>query len=61
MQLPHIGLRRLALLVVLGTAGAGCQVVGDIFQAGMWVGMIMVVLVLCGIAFLVSKFRSGPR
>lgn len=61
MQLPPISLGRLALLVVLGMSSAGCQVIGDIFQAGMWVGMIMVVLVLAGIAFLASKFRSGPR
>ena len=61
MQQPHISLSRVALLVVLGMSSAGCQVVGDIFQAGMWVGVIVVVLVLGGIAFLASKFRSGPR
>lgn len=61
MQPSHISVSRLALLVVLGISSAGCQVVGDIFQAGMWVGMIVVVLVLAGIAFLASKFRSGPR
>jgi hypothetical protein len=61
MQPPYISVNRLALLVVLGISSAGCQVVGDIFQAGMWVGMIVVVLVLAGIAFLASKFRSGPR
>lgn len=61
MQLSHINLSRVVLLVVLGMSSAGCQVVGDIFQAGMWVGVILVVLVLGGIAFLASKFRSGPR
>jgi len=61
MQSPHISLSRIALLVVLGLSTAGCQMVGDIFQAGMWVGVIMVVLVLGGIAFVASKFRSGPR
>lgn len=61
MQQPHISLSRVALLVVLGMSSAGCQVVGDIFQAGMWVGVIVVVLVLGGIAFIASKFRSGPR
>lgn len=52
---------RLVLLAVLGLASAGCQVVGDIFQAGMWAGVIFVVLFLAGMAFLASKFRSGPR
>jgi len=61
MQLSLIDLSRIVLLVVLGMSSAGCQVVGDIFQAGMWVGVILVVLVLGGIAFLASKFRSGPR
>jgi len=61
MQLSLINLSRIVLLVVLGMASAGCQVVGDIFQAGIWVGVILVVLVLGGIAFLASKFRSGPR
>ncbi len=52
---------RLMLLVVLGVSSAGCQVIGDIFQAGMWAGVILVVLFLAGMAFLASKFRSGPR
>ena len=47
MQLPNISLSfsRVALLVVLGMSSAACQVVGDIFQAGMWAGVIVVVLV----------------
>lgn len=61
MQLPRISLSQVALLIVLGMSSAGCQAVGDIFQAGMWVGVIVVVLVLGGIAFIASKFRSGPR
>lgn len=61
MLSSHITLRRVALLVVIGTSSAGCQVIGDIFQAGMLVGVLFVVLVMGAIAFLVSKFRSGPR
>ena len=61
MQLQGVNLGRMVLLLALGITSAGCQVVGDIFQAGMWVGVIMVVLVVGGIAFLASKFRSGPR
>jgi len=61
MPKPHISLSRVALVVVLGMSSAGCQVIGDIFQAGMWVGVIIVVLVLVGIAFLASKFRSSRR
>lgn len=52
---------RLMLLVVLGVSSAGCQVIGDIFQAGIWAGVVLVLLFLGGMAFLASKFRSGPR
>ena len=48
----------LLLLILLGVTAAGCQVIGDIFQAGMWVGVIGVVLVIAIIGFVVSKLRS---
>jgi len=46
------------LLVLLGMSATGCQVVGDIFQAGMWVGVIGVILVVAIIGFVVSKMRG---
>jgi hypothetical protein len=49
----------LLLLVLLSTLFlSGCEVVGDIFQAGVWVGVVMVVLILAGVAFLVAKLRG---
>ncbi len=46
------------LLIVLSTLIlGGCEVIGDIFQAGVWVGVILVVLILAGVAFLASKLR----
>ena len=50
-------MRTLLLLLILVSTVllAGCQIVGDIFQAGMAVGVIMVVLVLAGIIFLARK------
>jgi hypothetical protein len=46
----------LLLLVLLSTVMlAGCELVGDIFQAGMAVGVILVVLVIAGIVFLARK------
>jgi hypothetical protein len=46
----------LLILVLLSTLTlGGCELVGDIFQAGMAVGVIMVVLVLAGIVYLVKK------
>lgn len=50
-------MRTLLLLLILVSTVllAGCQIVGDIFQAGMAVGVIMVVVILAGIVFLARK------
>jgi hypothetical protein len=46
----------LLLLVLLSTLTlGGCELVGDIFQAGMAVGVILVLLVVAGIVFLARK------
>jgi hypothetical protein len=49
---------RLLLVLVATLSLAACEVVGDIFQAGMAVGVIMVVAVIALIAFIVAKIRS---
>lgn len=33
----------------------GCELIGDIFQAGVWVGVIIVVAVIGLIGFVVAK------
>ena len=46
------------LLVVLATLPlAACELAGDIFQAGMWVGVIMLTLVIAIVAFIAAKIR----
>jgi hypothetical protein len=46
------------ILIVLSTVVlGGCEVIGGIFKAGMWTGVIVVVLVVLVIAFVASKFR----
>jgi len=47
----------LLLLVLLAITGGGCDVVGGIFKAGLWVGGLGVVLVLVIIFFVVSRMR----
>ena len=48
----------LLILVLLSTMLlGGCDVIGDIFQAGVAVGVIMVVLLIIGVAFLARKMR----
>ena len=34
---------------------AGCELIGDIFKAGVWTGVIIVVAVLVGVGFLVTR------
>jgi len=45
----------LALVAFLCTTLTSCEVIGDIFKAGIWVGVIIVVLVIALIIWLVSK------
>ena len=47
----------LTLLVILAVSSAGCEVVGGIFKAGMWVGVIMVALILVVIFWIMGKVR----
>ncbi|WP_167856901.1 hypothetical protein [Hymenobacter aquaticus] len=46
-----------ALLVLLTFSLSSCEVVGDIFKAGIWTGLIGVVLVVLLILFILRKVR----
>lgn len=48
---------RLLLIVLVAMSASGCEIIGGIFKAGMWVGIIIVVLVLAVIMWLVGKAR----
>lgn len=48
----------LLLLIVMVLPLAGCEVVEGIFRAGVWVGVLMVVLIAGGVAFVVTRIRS---
>jgi hypothetical protein len=39
---------------------AGCQVVGGIFKAGVWAGIILVVAVIVLIIYLISRMGRRP-
>lgn len=51
-------LSRIALLVFLGVSAAGCELVGGIFKAGMWVGALGVILVVVLLVVAVGKLRG---
>ena len=57
-MLNSSSLTRIALLVLLGTSLAGCEVVGGIFKAGMWVGALAVILVVVLLVVAVGKMRG---
>ncbi|WP_181369441.1 hypothetical protein [Flavobacterium album] len=49
---------KLSLFAMLLSLVTGCEVVGDIFKAGMWVGVIVVIAVIGLIIWLISRFRK---
>ncbi len=42
-----------ALLVFAVSLLAGCQVIGGIFKAGVWVGILIVVVIIAVIVFII--------
>lgn len=49
----------LFVLLLLSTmAMTGCELIGDIFQAGVWVGALLVIAVIGIVVWLVSKSRG---
>ncbi|MEP6597172.1 MAG: phosphatidate cytidylyltransferase [Ginsengibacter sp.] len=47
-----------ALLAFFIFTASSCQAIGDIFKAGVWVGVIVVVLVVGIIFWLINKTRK---
>jgi hypothetical protein len=54
-------MRNYSTVVILFLAGSfllsSCQAIGDIFKAGMWVGVIVVVLIIALVLWLIGKMR----
>ena len=48
----------LLMLLVACVSASGCEIVGGIFKAGLWAGVIMVVLVVAIVMFIVNKARG---
>ena len=46
---------RLYTLLMLAVMTAGCELIEGVFKAGMWVGILMVMLVLGIVIWLASK------
>lgn len=48
----------LLALITISYAFSSCQVVGGIFKAGVWTGVIVVVMIIALIIYLISKAPS---
>ena len=46
------------VLAFITVSLSSCQVIGDIFKAGVWVGILLVVIVVGVILWLVGRGRS---
>ena len=46
---------RVLLVILLAVTAAGCSVVGGIFKAGFWVGIIIAAVVIVGIVALMRR------
>ncbi|MEJ5993043.1 hypothetical protein WG904_01340 [Pedobacter sp. Du54] len=49
----------LSLVALVCSVLTSCELIGDIFKAGMWTGVIVVVLVIALVIWLVSKVFGG--
>ncbi|NQX42717.1 hypothetical protein SAMN05421820_11241 [Pedobacter steynii] len=49
----------LAIIALLSTSLASCELVQGIFKAGVWTGVIVVVLVLALLIWLISRIFGG--
>ena len=49
----------IAIILCLSVTLSSCQVVGDIFKAGVWVGILGVAAVVGLIIFIIAKATGG--
>jgi len=49
----------LAIIAFLSTTLMSCELIEGIFKAGVWVGVIIVVLILALVIWLISKIFGG--
>ena len=46
------------LLLVIIVMMPGCQIIGDIFKAGVWVGIIVVIAIVALVLWLIGKAKK---
>ena len=51
---------RLLAVLVLALSVSACEAFATIFEAGIWVGVVIVVVVLAIVGFIAAKLRRRP-
>ena len=51
-------LLNVTFVLVLSILLAGCDFIGDVFKAGIWVGVIIVIAIIAVAAFIFRMFKS---
>jgi hypothetical protein len=59
MPTHRADLIRLVSVVFLSLITTGCEAIGTIFEAGVWVGVVLMVLILGVVGFVVAKVRRS--
>jgi hypothetical protein len=57
MVVPAASFLRVALIILLAVSAAGCELIGGIFKAGVWVGAIAVIVIVVLLVWIVAKVR----
>jgi hypothetical protein len=58
MTMTSSAAARLFTILLLAVAASGCDIIGGIFKAGVWVGGIVVVLIVVLVLWIVGKIRK---
>ena len=58
MVLQSTTVMRIMLIVLAAMSAAGCELIGGIFKAGVWVGAIAVILVVVLLVVGVTKLKG---
>ena len=58
MTMTSSAAARLLAILLLAVAASGCDIIGGIFKAGVWVGGIVVVLIVVLVLWIVGKVRK---
>jgi len=57
MNITRTNVPLVVLLLVLALTSAGCELIEGVFKAGLWVGVILVVIVVAAIVWIMGKMR----